>query len=114
MRDLDAICATIVEISPRLAHRRQSLLLFNHAIASSRTLRGLDRDHVQENTVVFSRAIATRRHERTPDEACKLLAAISLLAYRRALEVWLEGPSSIELANTVEKEFKVLNQLFAD
>jgi AcrR family transcriptional regulator len=114
MRDLEAIRATIVEITPRVARRRQSLLLFNRAIASSRTLRGLDHDHMQENTAIFAKAIAARRRQRSPDEAAKLLASITLLAYRRALEVWLEGPSSVELADTVEKEFKVLSQLFAD
>ena len=110
--DLEALCATIVELTPRVARRRQSLILFNRAIASSRTLRGLDHDHERDNTILLAKAVAARRQRRTPDEACMLLGAITLLAYRRALDIWLNGPSDIELADVVKKEFKVLSELF--
>ena len=110
LSDLDALCATIVNGTPRLVRRRQSLLLFVRSVASSRTLRGLDHDHQQENTRVLAQAIATRRGQRSPDEACILLAAITLLAYRRALEIWLGGPANADLAKVITKEFKLLSQ----
>jgi AcrR family transcriptional regulator len=111
LSDLDALCAIIVENTPRLVRRRQSLLLFVRAVASSRTLRGLDHDHQQENTRVLAEAIATRRGERSPDEACTLLAAVALLAYRRAIDNWLAGPSNADPAKVITKEFKLLSQL---
>jgi len=110
LSDLDALSATIVNHSPRLVRRRQSLLLFVRSVASSRTLRGLDHDHQQENTRVLAQAIATRRGQRSPDEACTLLAAITLLAYRRALEIWLAGPANADPAKVIAKEFKLLSQ----
>lgn len=111
LSDLDALCAIMVEHTPRLVRRRQSLLLFVRSVASSRTLRGLDHDHQQENTRVLAEAIAARRGQRSPDEACTLLAAIGLLAYRRALDNWLAGPSNADLAKVITKEFKLLSQL---
>ena len=58
----------------------------------------------------LAQAIATRRGQRSPDEACILLAAITLLAYRRALEIWLGGPANADLAKVITKEFKLLSQ----
>jgi AcrR family transcriptional regulator len=110
LSDLDALCATITSHTPRLIRRRQSLLLFVRAVASSRTLRGLDHDHQQQNTRLLAQAIATRRGQRNPDEACTLLAAVTLLAYRRALDIWLAGPASTDPAKVITKEFKLLSQ----
>jgi AcrR family transcriptional regulator len=110
LSDLEALRATITSHTPRLIRRRQSLLLFVRAVASSRTLRGLDHDHQLENTRVLAEAIATRRGQRNPDEGCTLLAAVTLLAYRRALEIWLAGPASTDLAKVITKEFKLLSQ----
>jgi AcrR family transcriptional regulator len=110
LSDLDALCATITSNTPGLVRRRQGLLLFVRSVASSRTLRGLDHDHQQENTRVLAQAIATRRGRRTPDEGCTLLAAIALMAYRRALDIWLAGPANADLATVITKEFKLLSQ----
>jgi hypothetical protein len=60
---------------------------------------------------VLAEAIATRRGQRSPDEACTLLAAVALLAYRRALDNWLAGPSNADPAKVIAKEFKLLSQL---
>ena len=110
LSDLDALCATITSNTPGLVRRRQGLLLFVRSVASSRTLRGLDHDHQQENTRVLAQAIATRRGRRSPDEGCTLLAAIALMAYRRALDIWLAGPANADLATVITKEFKLLSQ----
>lgn len=112
LSDLDALCATIINQAPRLVRRRQSLLLFVRSVASSRTLRGLDHDHQLENTRVLAQAVAARRGKRNPDEACTLLAAVTLLAYRRALDIWLAGPASADLAKVITTEFKLLSQQF--
>lgn len=108
--DLDAMCQTIVKNVPRLERRRQSLLLFVRSIASSRTLRGLDGDHQRENIAVIADAIAARRGQRNADEACILLASITLLAYRRALELWLNGPTNGDLAKVITKEFDIVSR----
>jgi AcrR family transcriptional regulator len=113
LSDLDALRATITNHTPRLVRRRQSLLLFVRSVASSRTLRGLEHDHQQENTRVLAQAIASRRGRRSPDEACTLLAAVALLAYRRALDIWLAGPANADLAAVITKEFKLLSEQVA-
>jgi AcrR family transcriptional regulator len=110
LSDLDALCAIITDNTPRLVRRRQSLLLFVRSVASSRTLRGLEHDHQEENTRVLAEAIAARRGRRTPDEGCTLLAAVGLLAYRRALDIWLAGPASADLAKVITREFKLLSE----
>ena len=110
LTDLDALCATILQHVPRLERRRQSLMLFARSMASSRTLRGLDGDHQRENTTVLAEALAARRRQRNADEACILLASIGLLGYRRALEIWLNGPSSVGLAKILTKEFTLLSR----
>lgn len=110
LTDLDALCQTIIKHVPRLERRRQPLLLFVRSIASSRTLRGLDGDHQRENTVVLADAIATRRGQRSADEACFLLASIALLAYRRSLDLWLNGPTTGDLAKIITKEFDIISR----
>jgi hypothetical protein len=40
------------------------------------------------------------------------LAAVGLLAYRRALGRWLLGPASGEFADAVADEFDLLENLF--
>ncbi len=110
LSDLDAACQLIVNFVPQLERRRQSLLLFIRSVASSRTLRGLDGDHQRENAAMMSEAFALRRGQRSADEACILLAHITLLAYRRALELWLNGPTNGDLAKIITTEFKVLTR----
>lgn len=110
LSDLDAMRATIVKNVPRLERRRQSLLLFVRSIASSRTLRGLDGDHQRENTATIAEAVAARRGQRSVDEACILLASIALLVYRRALELWLNGPTNGDLAKIISKEFDIISR----
>jgi AcrR family transcriptional regulator len=110
LSDLGAMCLTIADLAPRLTRRRQSLLLFMRAVASSPTLRGLDSDHQRENTDALAVAIATRRGLPLPDESCALLAAISLLAYRRALDKWLAGCEADDLRTVITDEFRLLKE----
>jgi hypothetical protein len=74
-----------------MARSRPGLLPFQRAVASSPTLRGRTLDHQQSDIQELAKAVATRQGLRQPDESCMLVAMISLLAYRRALEVWLDA-----------------------
>ena len=47
---------------------------------------------------------------RNADEACILLASITLLAYRRALDLWLNGPTNGDLAKLITKEFDIVSR----
>ena len=110
LSDLEAMCAMIVGAAPRLTRRRRSLLLFMRAVASSPTLRGMEQDHQRENIDTLAAAVAARRGLADVDEACNLFAAIGLLAYRRALDVWLAGPAEGDLATVIAEEFRLLGQ----
>jgi AcrR family transcriptional regulator len=110
LTDLQAMRAAFTATAPRLARRRQSLLLSMRAVASSPTLRGLQYDHVQEDIETLAAAIATRRALPAPNESCALLAAVSLLAYRRALDTWLAGPPTDDLAALITEEFRLLEE----
>jgi AcrR family transcriptional regulator len=108
--DLEAMLATFTGTVPRLARRRQSLLLSQRAIASSATLRGLQYDHLTEDIETLAQAVAARRCLPAPDESCALLAAVSLLAHRRAIDAWLAGPPANDLAATITEEFRLLEE----
>jgi len=110
--DVDAMCATIIELAPGLGPARRSLLLYQKAVASSVTLRGRERDHSQEDIEKMSEAIATRRGLDGVDESCLLLAAVGMLAYRRALDSWLRGPGDDDLAVVIADEFDALTRNF--
>ena len=110
--DIDALCATFAAHAPRIARRRQSLLLYERALASSPMLRGQVQDHVREDVGELAKAVAIRRGLSNPDEGCALLAAIGLMTFRRALDTWLAGPASADLATVVIEEFRLLTEQF--
>jgi AcrR family transcriptional regulator len=107
LSDGEALKATFVELASELAPKRRSLQLYNRALASSTTLRGRQQDRHEEDIEEVARAIATRRGVATPDEACFLLAAVSLMVHRRALDAWIDD-GDIDLGARVAKEFKIL------
>ena len=111
--DLDCMRSAFIASAPGFAERRKALLLYERAVASSPTLRGHEQDRQIEDVHTIAGAIATRRGLGEPDEQCALLAAIGLLAYRRALGRWLLGPTNGDFADTVADEFDLLEQLFA-
>jgi AcrR family transcriptional regulator len=113
LSDVAAIRQTLVTLAPGLVKIRRSLLLYERAVASSPTLRGRVRDRQQEDIATMADAIATRRGLEAPDESCTLLAATSLLVYRRALTKWLEGAASVDPSTVVAAEFDLLSDLFA-
>jgi AcrR family transcriptional regulator len=110
LSDVEALVAVIQLQTPRLSRRRQWLLLFERAIASSPTLRGLEEDHHRQNTEVLAQAIATRRGKGRADEASHLLAAIVGMTYRRAINIWLTGSPKGDLGKIITKEFSLLRE----
>jgi AcrR family transcriptional regulator len=110
LNDLDAMRVTLETLAPRLGKSRRSLDLYQRAVESSPTLRGSEQDHQRESTEVLAQAIAVRRGQPRPDEACVLLASVALLTYRRALDIWLNGSGSANLATVITKEFKLLTE----
>jgi AcrR family transcriptional regulator len=113
LSDVDAMCATIIELAPSLGSARRSLLQYRQAVASSVTLRGREQDHTREDTEKLAEAIAARRGSDRVDESCVLLAAVGMLTYLRALEAWLAGPDDADIARVIADEFKILNENFA-
>ena len=113
LRDIDAMSATFADHAPRVARRRQSLLLYERALASSPMLRGQVQDHLREDIEELAKAVAIRRGLADPDEACALLAAVGLMTFRRAIDTWLAGPASIDLKAVVVEEFRLLTEQFA-
>jgi AcrR family transcriptional regulator len=113
LSDIDALCATIIELAPSLGSARRSLLRYQKAVASSVTLRGRERDHSREDIEKMVEAVAARRGLAEPDESCVLLAAVGMLAYRRALDRWLGGPAEADVAQVIADEFDALTRNFS-
>jgi len=113
LSDLEAMCVAFAGTAPRLARRFQSLLLSRRAVASSPTLRGLQYDHQQEDIRNLAVAVAAHRGLPAADESCALLADISLLAYRRALDTWLASLAADDLAAIITEEFSRLREQIA-
>ena len=111
--DLDAMRVTLEELAPELSKSRRSLTLYQRAVDSSPTLRGSELDHQYESTETLARAIATRRGLSDADEGARLLAAVAMLTYRRALDNWLNQSGSANLATVITKEFKLLTELMS-
>jgi AcrR family transcriptional regulator len=112
LRDVDAICATLIELASDHPRGRRSLRLYSRAVASSPTLRGREQDHQRKDVENVAKAIADRRGLRRADEASTLLAAVAVLTYRRALDAWLAGPAGTELAELIAEEFRLLEAPF--
>lgn len=108
LRDVEAMRVTLESLAPRLGRSRRSMLLYQQAVDSSPTLRGHEQDHQLQDTQILAQAIAKRRGRNEPDEACTLLAAVTLLVYRRALDLWLAGPPTGSLAKAINKQFRLL------
>jgi len=111
MSDAHALSVSFVEVGSGLVQLRDSLILYERAIASSRTLRGREVDRRREDTEAIAGAIAARQRLSQPDEGCNLLAAVGLLTHNCALDRWLAGPTTVDLAETIADEFSRLTDL---
>jgi AcrR family transcriptional regulator len=108
LSDVAALLETLLAKPPR----RRSLQLYEKAVASSPTLRGVVHDHQQEDIETLAEAIAVRGRCRQADERCRLLATVVLVTYRRALTRWIAGPTSVDARELIAKEFRLLPELF--
>jgi AcrR family transcriptional regulator len=110
--DIEALSATLVELAPELIPKRRSLLQHRRALASSPTLRGRQQDRHLEEIDELARSVAARRGLSSPDEGCVLVAAITLLTHRHALDAWLEN-GLFDLGELISEEFEILSAQFA-
>lgn len=113
LSDLEAMRVTLESLASRLGKSRRSMLLYQQAVDSSPTLRGHEQEHQLQDTEILAPAIAKRRGRSGPDDASTLLAAVTLLVYRRALDLWLAGPPTGSLAKAITKQFKLLTDVIA-
>jgi AcrR family transcriptional regulator len=112
LNEVDAMRATFLGLAPGHVRVRKALLLYERAVASSATLRGGVHDRQQIDIGKLAAAVAERRGQARPDESCALLAAISLLTYRRALTEWLTLPADADLEALITDRFETLKRLF--
>ena len=111
--DLEAVRAAILRSTTPLANGRERLLQYSRAVASSPTLRGREQDHHRENARILADAVAERRGVEPPDRRSTMISRISLLTYRRALDMWLGGEASVDLDVVVAREFDLLMDVLA-
>jgi AcrR family transcriptional regulator len=109
LTDIEALLETLLANPPG----RRSLLLYERAIASSPTLRGVVYEHQQDDIATLAEAVAARRGLPEADEGCHLLATVVLITYRRALTRWLAGPAGTDARDLIAEEFAVLHDEFA-
>jgi hypothetical protein len=83
----------LIVLAPGIERIRQRVALYRRAVSSSAVLLG----RVQANSVAhvadMADAIARRRGLPTPDRACELLAEVSFVVLRQALDVWVSDTS---------------------
>jgi AcrR family transcriptional regulator len=108
LSDVEAMSATLIDLAPGLARSRQSLRLFERAVASSPTLRGRQQDHQRVDVEDVAEAVAARRGLPRADEASTLLAAVGLMTFLRALDAWLAAPVDAQLGEFIANEFRLL------
>jgi AcrR family transcriptional regulator len=112
--DIDAVRNAFIAAAGPLNRGRRFFGLYQRAVASSPTLRGRAQDRRDDNTRSVAEAIATRRGLPETDERCRLLAAVGLLVYMKALESWLNRSANRDLAEYVQAEFALLRGIFDD
>ena len=108
LSDFEAARITLRELIKDMPKIRKALVLYERAIASSTTLRGVLSDRQQHDIVTLAKAIATRRDLAKPDQACTVLATTVLTMYRRAFMQWLGGPASVDPSKVVDEIFDLL------
>jgi hypothetical protein len=112
---MEAMRSTLVAQAAGLSKRRRALVLYEKAMATSPTLRGGVQDRMAADIASIATVIAQRRGLDKPDDACTILATVSLVTYRHALMSWLHGPASANPVDIVADSFDILvKELSAD
>ena len=108
LSDFEAAWATLRVLIKDLTKIRKALVLYERAIASSTTLRGVLFDRQQDDIATVATAIATRRGLAEPDESGTVLATVMLIMHRRAVMRWLAGPASVDPSKVTDEVFDLL------
>jgi len=108
LSDFEAAWATLRVLIKDLTKIRKALVLYERAIASSTTLRGVLFDRQQHDIATVAKAIATRKGLSRPDESDTVLATVILMMHRRAVMQWLAGPASVDPSKIADEVFDLL------
>ena len=107
LSDYEAMANSFALLAPGLKRIRKRIAQYREAIASSFVLQGRERQNHEANADTVAKVIAERRQLASPDDECRLLAAIGMLLVERALEQWLSS-SNRRLDDLIRQEFAAL------
>jgi AcrR family transcriptional regulator len=111
LSEYEALRATFVELAGGFGALRARIETYRAAVDSSSVLIGREQEHLVDHAVTVSEAIARRRGDAGMDDVSTTLAVVGLALYQRALRRWLNGPSTGELAELIDEEFRRLPEL---
>jgi AcrR family transcriptional regulator len=107
LSDFEALASSFAVLAPGLKRIRKRIAQYREAVASSLVLLGRERRNHEANATTVAKVIAERRHLPTPDDECRLLAAVGMLLVERALDQWLSTPGRA-LDDLIRQEFAAL------
>ena len=107
LTDYEAMANSFALLAPGLKRIRKRIAQYHEAVASSLVLVGRERRNHSANAETVAQVIAERRGLKTPDDECRLLAAIGMLLVERALQVWLTTPGRA-LDDIIRQQFAAL------
>ena len=107
LSDFEALASSFALLAPGLKRIRTRIAQYHEAVASSLVLMGRERSNHEANATTVAKVIAERRHLPTPDDECRLLAAVGMLLVERALNQWLSTPGRA-LDDLIRQEFAAL------
>jgi len=107
LSDYEAMVDSFALLAPGLKRIRKRIAQYHEAVASSLVLLGSERRNHEANAEVVAKVIAQRRHLPSPDNECRLLAAVGVLLVERAVKQWLAAPSRA-LDDLIRQEFAAL------
>lgn len=94
LSDYEAMAESFALLAPGLKRIRKRIGQYHEAVASSLVLLGRERSNHDANADIVARVIAERRGLPSPDEECRLLAAVGMVLVVRAIKRWLSAPNA--------------------
>ncbi len=107
LSDYEALANSFALLAPGLKRIRKRIAQYREAVASSLVLLGREHRNHEANAQTVAKVIAERRRLASPDSECRLLAAVGMLLFERALIQWLATPNR-GLDDLVRQEFAAL------
>jgi AcrR family transcriptional regulator len=104
LSDYEAMAESFALLAPGLKRIRKRIAQYHEAVASSFLLQGRERQNHQANTDTVAKVISERRRLASPDDECRLLAAIGMLLMERAMSRWLSA-SNRAFDDLIRQEF---------